>query len=83
MLDFKRPPKFVGILAVFLLTLTAMGCQTTMDLRGTEAALPDQTPAFCALFDPIRWSEGDTDNTERQVKVHNAIWKANCEETSQ
>ncbi len=76
--DYKRLLRLGVRLPPLLLTLTVMGCQTTMDLRGTEAALPDQKPAFCALFDPIRWSEDDTDETERQVKIYNAIWKDNC-----
>jgi hypothetical protein len=45
-------------------------CTTTMDLGGTKTA--------CLSFEPITWSQKDTDETVRQVKAHNAVWKALC-----
>jgi hypothetical protein len=58
-----------------------MGCQTTTDSAETSAiqsTAPDQRPDFCAMFDPIWWSRNDTPDTQRQVKVFNAIWTDSC-----
>ena len=45
--------------------------QTTTGSAATDAVA-------CSAFDPIRWSAKDTDETIRQVKGHNAAWKAVC-----
>lgn len=38
-----------------------------------------QCPAVaCSAFEPIRWSNKDTNDTILQVKAHNAAWKAIC-----
>lgn len=59
--------------AVLLLTplLTLPGCVTTTGSAGTDVVA-------CAAFEPIRWSVKDTDETIRQVKGHNAAWRAVC-----
>lgn len=31
-----------------------------------------------SAFESIRWSEGDTDETIRQMKEHNATWAVLC-----
>lgn len=54
--------------AVMLLLLT--GCATTMGSGGTKAA--------CSSFTPIGWSSKDTTETIREIKAHNAAWKAVC-----
>jgi hypothetical protein len=51
-----------------LLILT--GCATTA-IVGADAI-------DCTAFEPIRWPNRDTDETIRQVKGHNAAWKAIC-----
>ncbi len=59
--------------AALLLTplLILPGCVTTTDSAGTDTLA-------CSAFEPIRWSAKDTDETIRQVKEHNAAWKAVC-----
>jgi len=59
--------------AALLLTplLILQGCATTTGSAGTE-------PVACSAFEPIRWSVKDTDETIRQVKEHNAAWRAVC-----
>ena len=60
--------------AALLLTplLILQGCATTTGSAGTDAVV-------CAAFEQIRWSKKDTDETIRQVKGHNAAWKAVCQ----
>lgn len=59
--------------AALLLTplLILQGCVTTAGSAATDAVA-------CTAFEPIRWSVEDTDETIRQVKEHNAAWKAVC-----
>jgi hypothetical protein len=54
-----------------LLLLILAGRATTTASVGTDAVA-------CSAFEPIRWSEKDTDGTIRQVKEHNAAWSAAC-----
>ena len=63
--------KHVMRTAPLLLLLTLPGRATAMGFAGTDAFA-------CAAFEPIRWSAKDTDRTIRQVKEHNAAWKAVC-----
>jgi hypothetical protein len=62
--------------AALLLTplLNLPGCATTTASVGTDAV-------GCSAFEPIRWSAKDTDETVRQVKEHNAAWRAVCVST--
>lgn len=55
-----------------MLPLILAGCATTTASVGTDAVA-------CSAFEPIRWSERDTEETIRQVKEHNAAWKALCD----
>jgi hypothetical protein len=59
--------------AALLLTPLSIlpGCATTTGSAGTDAVA-------CSAFEPIRWSAKDTDETIRQVREHNAAWKAVC-----
>jgi hypothetical protein len=59
--------------AVLLLTLLPIlpGCAMTTASVGTDAVA-------CSAFEPIRWSNKDTDGTIRQIKAHNAAWRAIC-----
>lgn len=56
------------------LLLILQGCATTTGSVGTDALASSP----CSAFEPIRWSAKDTDETIRQVKEHNAAWKAIC-----
>jgi hypothetical protein len=57
--------------AALLLTLLRIltGCATTTASVGTDAVA-------CSAFEPIRWSERDTEGTIRQVKEHKAALAA-------
>jgi hypothetical protein len=59
----------VALLPMPLLILA--GCATTTASVGTDAVA-------CSAFEPIRWSVRDTGDTIRQIKGHNAAWKATC-----
>lgn len=63
--------------ATSLLTLLLIlpGCATTTGSVATDALAGSP----CSAFEPIRWSTKDTDETIRQVKGHNAAWKAVCQ----
>ncbi len=63
-----------ALLPIPLLILT--GCATTTASVGTDAVA-------CSAFEPIRWSKRDTEETIRQVKEHNAVWKAICRPKSE
>lgn len=58
------------MLAALGATLILANCGTTMGSAGTETA--------CEAFEPVRWSQADTDETIAQVKGHNAAWQAVC-----
>jgi hypothetical protein len=62
--------------AALLLTplLILQGCVTTTASVGADALASSP----CSAFEPIRWSSKDTDGTIRQVKEHNAAWRAVC-----
>lgn len=51
-----------------LLPLAA--CQTT-----TPTAVTDTS---CLALEPIRYSRNDTDETQQQIRAHNAAWDALC-----
>ncbi len=59
--------------ALLLLTplLILPGCVMTTGSVATDALA-------CSIFEPIRWSAKDSDETIRQVREHNAAWKAAC-----
>lgn len=66
---YSRRVLHAGLLLTPLLILP--GCVTTTASVGTDAVA-------CSAFEPIQWSKKDTDKTVRQVKEHNAAWKAVC-----
>lgn len=53
------------------LSLIVAGCSQTTASSGV-------TRLTCTSFPPITWSDKDTPETVRQVKQHNAGWKAVC-----
>jgi hypothetical protein len=58
--------------ALLLMPLLILpGCATTTGSVEADAVA-------CSAFEPIRWSLKDTDDTIRQVKEHNSVWKAVC-----
>jgi hypothetical protein len=58
--------------ALLLMPLLILpGCVTTTGSVKTEAVA-------CGAFEPISWSAKDTNDTIRQVKEHNAAWRAVC-----
>lgn len=53
--------------AALLLTALLAGCVTTMDTAATDAP-----SGVCLVWQPIRWSTRDTDETIAQAKASNA-----------
>ena len=66
------------LLLLAMPTLTA--CETLTTVSGGTELPPEIDPAkvACAVFKPITWSSRDTPETVREVKSHNAAWKAIC-----
>lgn len=52
-----------------ILTIPMVACQTT-DIVATDLS--------CDAFGPISWSRSDTTETAKQIRDHNAAWKALC-----
>ncbi len=67
-----RALRKVWLLAVLLLA----ACQTT-PTSGIDTRVVDTS---CFVFEPIRASRSDTQETRDQVKAHNAAWDAICKE---
>src|SRR3990167_1397159 len=63
-----RPMRFAPLLIGILLLAS---CTTT--------TVSDVASGACGQFRPITWSVTDTDETLRQVRAHNAVWKALCD----
>ena len=61
-----------NVLSVLLLTLSLAGCAK---MTASNVANEHST---CAILAPITWSDQDTDDTIRQVRVNNAKWKELC-----
>ena len=74
---FARACRRATTLLAVMLTLSA--CATT---TGSSAAPEPIAGAetFCRVAQPILWDDADTDETIRQVKAHNAVWKRLCQE---
>ena len=69
---FGSPTKRVMMfVALTLMSFALTGCQTTGSV-GTD----------CLVFKPIYWSKDDTLETAKQVREHNAAWKAVCGQTN-
>ncbi len=60
-----------------VLMLTLPNCAGMMDLNDPLTDLPSQMT--CGIFQPVTWSERDTDTTILQIKQHNAAWRAVCD----
>lgn len=58
----------LGMLLALTACATLTGCATMTASGGTE----------CTRWRPIYWSKSDTDDTIRQVKEHNAVFKKLC-----
>lgn len=56
----------LALTSIFLMT----SCETTTGIVGINSA--------CSLFPPIRWSQADSDETIRQVRLHNAAFDEVC-----
>jgi len=84
-MTFVSPTMRARLLSVTLLaSLTA--CATTTAGSGPTDVLTSLTSpkveavesSFCAVAKPILWSAKDTDETIRQAKAHNAVFRALC-----
>lgn len=63
-------------LSALLLSVSLTACATTTGSSGPTE--PPPKPTACAVFKPIYWSGKDSDETLKQVREHNAAWKALC-----
>lgn len=63
--------------------LTLAACATTTGLNDNKApAIAENKPLIaCAVYQPISWSEKDTNITLIQIKEHNAVWSRLCPQT--
>jgi hypothetical protein len=43
-----------------------------------EPANPAVVDTSCQVFEPIRYSRTDTDETRQQIREHNAVWDVLC-----
>ncbi len=55
-----------------LLTPLLIGCARMTASAGIDPG------AACRSFEPIGWSQNDSDATIRAVKEHNAAWRGVC-----
>jgi len=72
-------PKRKRLALLLSVTLPLAACTGMTASGGTE--LPpevDPVKVACEVFRPITWSLRDTEDTIREVKAHNAAWKALC-----
>lgn len=58
----------LGLLLIVLSAILA-GCVTTT---------PTSVNDLCLIDHPVTWSKSDTDQTIREIKVHNARYRAVC-----
>lgn len=59
-------------LVALCLVLVLTGCATTTGSNATDPT------TLCKILQPITWSEEDSDDTIRGVKVNNAKWIELC-----
>ncbi len=83
MREKSRIHNCISLLLTVLMALCLNGCTIQTASKGIDAkatssldSKQDETPtgvsmAACLLFDPISWSEKDTDQTIAEVKEHN------------
>ena len=64
-----------GVLLASLLMMV-VSCRT-MDISVIEA-----DDWHCIAYLPITWSNQDTSETVHQIKQHNAVWSALCDNNS-
>lgn len=84
-MPFKRREMLNTLLGLSLM-LILTGCTTMTGSGATDTTGPattlikgDRKPVlYCGAIAPVRWSQSDTANTIRQIKIHNAKWQALC-----
>jgi len=59
----------MSVCAICLLT----GCTAKQNTGVTDLA--------CIAFQPIDWSQKDTNDTVRQIREHNVVWETLCDRT--
>ena len=60
------------------LTTSLLALFAGMSLAGCATAPMPGAVVYCQIEKPISWSKKDTDQTIREVKGHNAVYKALC-----
>lgn len=74
-------PKTLVRASMLSCALTLVGCATLTNSNGPTKVSPKPEPvqsSYCLVAKPIYWSAKDTDDTIRQIKEHNAVWKELC-----
>lgn len=70
------------LLRVLLLSsafaITLSGCAILTSLRDPPKPGYDPRKTYCEVFQPIRWSKKDTDETIIEIKAHNEVWTITC-----
>ena len=66
----SRSTMTISLLPLVLVLAFLPACQTKTNTGATKAV--------CAVFPPITYSRSDTEETQRQVRQHNAGFDAYC-----
>lgn len=80
--------KMLALTLLTSLSVTLIGCETMTGSsdRAISITAPKVEPvkdSFCLVAKPIYWADGDTDDTIKQVKEHNAVYKRLCTDPPQ
>lgn len=71
-------PHVIALSLISICTLNACATMTGTSVIDSSATPGDVAALACAGFRPIAWSSHDTDATIRQIRSHNASYKALC-----
>lgn len=74
----SKPRRMHALVSALTSTLILGSCAIPQTLFGGRTESVDVNAVACRSFKPITWADGDTDETLRQVREHNAAWVALC-----
>lgn len=70
------------ILVILLIILSLVPMVLLTSCTSLKANIKDNTenvgPVFCEIFQPISWSNQDTEKTKDQIFEHNSVWDVLC-----
>jgi len=70
--------KMYKILIVSIFSLFVVSCNSSTAIQEARKLDPATKAAFCDTARAILWSKDDTFETKKQIKEHNAVFKAIC-----